>query len=114
MGEGDCPARQVPQVAIGYAGLKDRNAVTTQHFGFLPGREAPDWSTIEDESCAGDRCATAQPPDPAARCAATASDPGSTAWWVMSPRQSGYSIRDAGVPGNYFRQSAVWAQWTEP
>ena len=41
----------VPQVAIGYAGLKDRNAVTTQHFSVqLPGREAPDWSTIEDES----------------------------------------------------------------
>lgn len=41
----------VPQVAIGYAGLKDRNAVTTQHFSVqLPGREAPDWSMIEDES----------------------------------------------------------------
>ena len=41
----------VPQVAVGYAGLKDRHAVTTQHFTVqLPGREAPDWSSLEDDS----------------------------------------------------------------
>jgi len=41
----------VPQVAVGYAGLKDRHAVTTQHFSVqLPGREAPDWSELEDDS----------------------------------------------------------------
>jgi len=41
----------VPQVAVGYAGLKDRNAVTIQHFTVqLPGREAPDWSQLEDGS----------------------------------------------------------------
>jgi len=41
----------VPQVAVGYAGLKDRNAVTTQYFTVqLPGREAPDWSQLEDDS----------------------------------------------------------------
>lgn len=40
----------VPQVAVGYAGLKDRNAVTTQHFSVqMPGRVAPDWSLIEDD-----------------------------------------------------------------
>lgn len=38
----------VAQVAVGYAGLKDRNAVTTQHFTVhLPGREAPDWTALE-------------------------------------------------------------------
>jgi tRNA pseudouridine13 synthase len=41
----------VPQAAVGYAGLKDRNAVTTQHFTVqLPGRAAPDWSSLEDDS----------------------------------------------------------------
>ena len=41
----------VPQVALGYAGLKDRNAVTTQHFTVqLPGRDAPDWSALRDDS----------------------------------------------------------------
>ena len=39
----------VPQVAVGYAGLKDRHALTTQHFSVhLPGREDPDWSVLED------------------------------------------------------------------
>ena len=39
----------VRQVAVGYAGLKDRHALTTQHFTVqLPGREAPDWSALED------------------------------------------------------------------
>lgn len=39
----------VLQVAVGYAGLKDRHALTTQHFTVqLPGREAPDWSALED------------------------------------------------------------------
>ncbi len=41
----------VRQMAVGYAGLKDRHAVTTQHFtAQLPGRTAPDWSLLEDES----------------------------------------------------------------
>jgi len=41
----------VAQVAVGYAGLKDRHAVTTQHFTVqLPGRETPDWSPLEDDS----------------------------------------------------------------
>ena len=41
----------VPQAAVGYAGLKDRNALTTQHFTVqLPGRAAPDWSMLEDDS----------------------------------------------------------------
>jgi tRNA pseudouridine13 synthase len=41
----------VPQMAVGYAGLKDRNALTTQHFTVqLPGRDAPDWSTLQDGS----------------------------------------------------------------
>ncbi len=41
----------VPPVAVSYAGLKDRHAVTTQHFSVqLPGRAAPDWSELEDES----------------------------------------------------------------
>lgn len=35
----------VKPVDVGYAGLKDRNAVTTQAFTIhLPGREAPDWT----------------------------------------------------------------------
>ena len=41
----------VPQVAVGYAGLKDRNAVTIQHFTVqLPGRASPDWAVLEDDS----------------------------------------------------------------
>ncbi len=37
----------VPESAIGYAGMKDRHAVTTQRFSVhLPGREAPDTSTL--------------------------------------------------------------------
>lgn len=41
----------VPLVAVGYAGLKDRNALTTQHFTVqLPGRDGPDWSSLQDES----------------------------------------------------------------
>jgi tRNA pseudouridine13 synthase len=41
----------VGQMAVGYAGLKDRHAVTTQHFSVqLPGREAPDWAALEDDS----------------------------------------------------------------
>ena len=36
---------------VGYAGLKDRNAVTTQWFSvWLPGKPDPDWSAIESES----------------------------------------------------------------
>jgi tRNA pseudouridine13 synthase len=41
----------VAQVAVGYAGLKDRQAVATQHFTVqLPGRDAPDWSGLEDDT----------------------------------------------------------------
>lgn len=37
----------VPEVAIGYAGMKDRHAVTVQRFSVhLPGREAPDMSAL--------------------------------------------------------------------
>jgi len=37
---------KVPQVAVGFAGLKDRHAVTRQHFTVqLPGRQV-DWSTL--------------------------------------------------------------------
>ncbi len=35
---------------IGYAGLKDRNAITTQWFSvWLPGKPDPDWSAIEND-----------------------------------------------------------------
>ncbi|WP_028920456.1 tRNA pseudouridine(13) synthase TruD [Pseudoxanthomonas suwonensis] len=38
----------VPEVAVGYAGLKDRHAVTVQRFSVqLPGREAPPLETLE-------------------------------------------------------------------
>jgi len=38
---------KVPQVAVGFAGLKDRHAITRQHFTVqLPGRSV-DWSTLE-------------------------------------------------------------------
>lgn len=41
----------VPESAVGYAGLKDRHAVTRQRFSVqLPGREAPDVAGLEDES----------------------------------------------------------------
>ena len=46
-------ARQIARVAgvragdVSYAGMKDRNAVTTQWFSVqLPGREMPDWSPL--------------------------------------------------------------------
>ena len=44
-----CLARAagVPRSAVGYAGLKDRHAVTTQWFSVqMPGREAPDWNSV--------------------------------------------------------------------
>ena len=44
-----CLARAagVPRSAVGYAGLKDRHAVTTQWFSVqMPGREAPDWASV--------------------------------------------------------------------
>lgn len=35
---------------VGYCGLKDRIAITTQWFSvWLPGKDGPDWSLIEDE-----------------------------------------------------------------
>ncbi len=38
---------QVRAAAVSYAGMKDRNAVTSQWFSVhLPGREDPDWSTM--------------------------------------------------------------------
>ena len=40
----------VPESAIGYAGLKDRHALTRQRFSVhLPGREAPDAAVLEAE-----------------------------------------------------------------
>lgn len=36
---------------VGYCGLKDRNAVTTQWFSvWLPGKPDPDWSALEDDN----------------------------------------------------------------
>ena len=49
-GEGDRAARRCAQVAIGYAGLKDRNAVTTQHFRLAAGARGAGLTMIEDES----------------------------------------------------------------
>ena len=41
---------QVPAVDIGYAGLKDRHAVTRQWFSIkLEGRDEPDWSLFESD-----------------------------------------------------------------
>lgn len=41
----------VRQVNVGFAGLKDRHAVTTQFFSVhLPGKESPDWSQLHDDS----------------------------------------------------------------
>jgi tRNA pseudouridine13 synthase len=41
----------VPKVAVGYAGMKDRNAITTQWFSVhLPGMEAPNWRGFESET----------------------------------------------------------------
>jgi tRNA pseudouridine13 synthase len=40
----------IAQVGVGYAGLKDRQAVTTQSFSVhLPGRPDPDWTVLDDE-----------------------------------------------------------------
>ncbi|MBS3742734.1 MAG: tRNA pseudouridine(13) synthase TruD [Wenzhouxiangellaceae bacterium] len=40
----------VPVRSVGFAGLKDRNAVTRQPFSIqMPGREDPDWSGWSDE-----------------------------------------------------------------
>ena len=40
----------VRQRDIGYAGLKDRHAVTSQWFSvWLPGKEAPDWAGLESD-----------------------------------------------------------------
>ncbi|MCC5797406.1 MAG: tRNA pseudouridine(13) synthase TruD [Methylophaga sp.] len=40
----------VPQVAVGYAGLKDRHAITRQWFSVnLEGHEVPDWSKFDTE-----------------------------------------------------------------
>lgn len=41
----------VRQVAVGYAGLKDRNAVTTQWFSVdLAGQTEPDWSHMDSDT----------------------------------------------------------------
>jgi tRNA pseudouridine13 synthase len=41
----------VKEMAVGYAGLKDRHAVTRQRFSVhLPGREAPDIASLQDDS----------------------------------------------------------------
>lgn len=40
----------VPQVAVGYAGLKDRHAITRQWFSVnLEGQEVPDWSAFDSD-----------------------------------------------------------------
>lgn len=40
----------VKPVAVGYSGLKDRDAVTRQYFTVqLPGRESPDWGSLDVE-----------------------------------------------------------------
>ena len=51
----DFLAQQLARIAavrkldVGYAGLKDRQAVTTQWFSlYLPGKSAPNWSQLED------------------------------------------------------------------
>jgi tRNA pseudouridine13 synthase len=45
-----CRWANVAPVAIGYAGLKDKQAVTRQRFTVhLPGREAPDVAALEDD-----------------------------------------------------------------
>ena len=45
-----CRWADVPPVAIGYAGLKDKQAVTRQRFTVhLPGRDAPAREALEDE-----------------------------------------------------------------
>ena len=53
----DWLARQIAEVSglkkgdISYAGLKDRNAVTTQWFSvWLPGKPSPDWSLLNSEN----------------------------------------------------------------
>jgi len=41
----------VRKVDVSYAGLKDRNAITTQWFSvWLPGKPAPDWSQLNSEN----------------------------------------------------------------
>lgn len=41
---------KVSSVAVGYAGIKDRHAVTSQWFSInLQGLDAPDWSALENE-----------------------------------------------------------------
>lgn len=40
----------VPPKDVGYAGLKDRNAITSQWFSIrIPGTETPDWGELESE-----------------------------------------------------------------
>ena len=53
----DWVAKNLAQIAavsrrdVSYAGMKDRNAVTTQWFSVqMPGREAPDWQTALDKN----------------------------------------------------------------
>lgn len=42
----------IPAKLVGYAGLKDRNAITEQWFGLhMPGKFTPDFSTFELEGC---------------------------------------------------------------
>lgn len=41
----------VTRRSVSYAGMKDRNAVTTQWFSVqLPGKEGPDWTTLNNET----------------------------------------------------------------
>lgn len=42
----------LPIRSVGYAGLKDRNAVTTQYYGLhIPGKQTPDFSQFVLEGC---------------------------------------------------------------
>lgn len=42
---------QVKQVAVSYAGLKDRYGITTQWFSVqLPGQQGPDWHQLDNEA----------------------------------------------------------------
>lgn len=50
-------AKKITEIAgvrsmdVSYAGLKDRNAITTQWFSvWLPGKEGPDWTVLNDEN----------------------------------------------------------------
>lgn len=52
-----CEFAQVKQVDVGFCGLKDRNAVTTQWFSLhMPGKTEPQWSSLNSDKL---RCLSA-------------------------------------------------------